>query len=123
MIRWYGLLGIAVIFNGIANILMKEGMRHQGEAGGEEILGLAAMVKHYLTSWPVMVGLALFALNVIAYTQALTKLPLSVAYPIMVSMTGLIVIAGSMILFKETITWMQWVGFALIIGGVICVTR
>ena len=120
MIRWYGLLGIAVVFNGVANILMKEGMRHTGEG---EIHGIAGMIKHYLTSWPVMVGLALFALNVIAYTQALSKLPLSVAYPIMVSMTGLIVISGSMLLFKETITWVQWVGFALIIGGVVCVTR
>lgn len=118
MIRSYGLLGMAVLFNGIANVLMKEGMRRPPLESG-----LGGMIRHYITSWPVMIGLALFALNVVAYTQALTKLPLTVAYPIMVSMTGLIVVSGSMLLFKETITWIQWLGFALIIGGVVCVTR
>ena len=36
---------------------------------------------------------------------------------------GVIVISSSMILFKEEIGWFQWIGFALIVGGVICVTR
>jgi multidrug transporter EmrE-like cation transporter len=116
MIRSIGLLTIAILFNGVANVLMKAGMRN-----APETQGLAAMAKHYLTSWPVMVGIVLFALNVLAYTQVLAKLPLSIAYPIMVSMTGLIVILGSVILFKESITVAQWAGFALIIGGVICV--
>jgi small multidrug resistance pump len=118
MTRWYALLGVAVLFNGLANVLMKFGMQH-----APALTDATGTIKHYITSWPVITGLALFAINVIAYTQALTKLPLSIAYPIMVSMTGLIVISGSIILFKEAITWWQWMGFALIIGGVVCVTR
>ncbi len=118
MNRGFVLLGVAVVFNGVANVLMKKGM-----IGADNINGVGETIKHYLTSWPVIVGLALFALNVIAYTQALTRIPLSVAYPIMVSMTGLIVISGSMVLFKEQIGWLQWIGFTLIIAGVVCVTR
>ncbi|MDJ0765643.1 MAG: EamA family transporter [Myxococcota bacterium] len=118
MARWYFILAIAVLFNGVANVLMKAGMRTAPQA-----TGATAMVKHYLSSWPVILGLGLFALNVVAYTQALTKLPLSIAYPIMVSMSGLIVIAGSMVLFKEAISWVQWIGFGLIICGIICVAR
>ncbi|MCP4678879.1 MAG: EamA family transporter [Deltaproteobacteria bacterium] len=118
MIRWYVLLGVAVVFNGVANVLMKAGMRD-----APELQGASQMIKHYLTSWPVMLGLFLFAVNVIAYTQALSKLPLSMAYPVMVALSGFIVISGSMLLFKESITWIQYLGFALIIGGVICVTR
>lgn len=118
MMRGYILLGVAVLFNGVANVLMKKGMTDTPDGGGA-----TAMIKHYLTSWPVIVGLFLFAVNVIAYTQALARVPLSVAYPVMVSLTGLIVISGSMVLFKETIGWIQWVGFALIIAGVICVAR
>ncbi len=111
-------LTIAIIFNGIANVLMKKGMTE-----GVKSQDPVSMIKHYLTSWPIILGLALFALNVIAYTQALSKIPLSVAYPIMVSLTGLIVIAGSVLLFKESINLIQWIGFALIIGGVILVAR
>ena len=118
MIRWYSLLAIAILFNGTANILMKSGMKDAPAFSDK-----SGMVTHYLTSWPLVVGLVLFALNVIAWTQALSKLPLSVAYPIMVSMTLLIVIMGSALLFKESISWIQWVGFVLIVVGVACVTR
>ncbi|MCU0662532.1 MAG: EamA family transporter [Myxococcota bacterium] len=114
----YVLLAVALLFNGVANVLMKAGMREP-----QAVPGLWGMVRHYLTSWPVMAGLFLFALNIIAYTQALAKLPLSVAYPIMVSLSGLIVILGSQLWFKESITWIQVMGFFLIIGGVICVAR
>lgn len=118
MIRWYAILTLALALNAVANILMKAGMRNAPDAAGA-----IAMARHYLTSWPVIVGVVLFGLNVIAYTQALTKIPLSVAYPVMVSLGGLIVILGSVYLFKETVTWIQMIGFALIIGGVICVVR
>ena len=118
MTRYYALLGIALTFNAVANILMKAGMRNAPEG-----LGATGMIKHYLTSWPVIVGLALFALNIVAYTQALTKIPLSIAYPIMTSLGFLIVVSASAYFFKETITWVQGIGFALIIGGVICVAR
>jgi multidrug transporter EmrE-like cation transporter len=118
MIRGFVLLGVAVLFNGVANVLMKMGM-----AGVEPKGGAVVMVRHYLTSWPLLVGLVLFAINVVAYTQALARLPLSVAYPIMVALTGVIVISGSHLLFKESISWLQWAGFALILGGVVCVAR
>jgi multidrug transporter EmrE-like cation transporter len=118
MVRGFVLLGFAVVFNGVANVLMKQGMT--GVAAG---VGPVAMIKHYLTSWPLVVGLVLFAVNIILYTQALARLPLSIAYPIMVAMTGLIVISGSHLLFKESIGWFQWVGYALIIVGVIFVAR
>jgi multidrug transporter EmrE-like cation transporter len=118
MFRGFVLLGVAVLFNGAANVLMKKGM--VGAASGA---GATAVIKHYLTSWPLIVGLLLFAINVVAYTQALARLPLSVAYPIMVALTGVIVISGSHILFKESIGWLQWAGFALILAGVVCVAR
>ena len=117
MLKGFILLGVAILFNGVANVLMKKGMVGAHPEGATET------IKHYLTSWPILVGLTLFALNVIAYTQALAKLDLSVAYPIMVSLTGLIVISGSMFLFKESISWPQWIGFALIIGGVVLVAK
>lgn len=118
MARGFVLLGLAVVFNGVANVLMKQGM-----TGATPGAGPAAMIRHYLTSWPLILGLVLFAINIVAYTQALARLPLSIAYPIMVALTGLIVISGSHLLFKESIGWCQWIGYALIIAGVIFVAR
>ena len=121
MTRYYALLGIALAFNAVASILMKAGMRDAPAALAGA--GPTELIKHYVTSWPVIVGLVLFALNIVAYTQALTKIPLSIAYPIMTSLGFLIVVSASAYFFKETITWVQGIGFALIVGGVICVAR
>jgi small multidrug resistance pump len=118
MFRWYALLAVAFVFNGVANVMMKAGMRN-----APEVTGATSIIKHYLTSWPVIVGLVLFALNIVAYTQALSKIPLSIAYPVMVSLSGIIVIISSALFFDESLSWIQYMGFALIIGGVICVTR
>ncbi len=118
MTRYYLFLGVACVFNAVANTLMKAGMRNAPQSTEPMV-----MLKHYLTSWPVLVGIVLFGLNVLAYTQSLTKIPLSIAYPIMTSLGFLIILSASAYFFKETITWVQGVGYALIIAGVICVTR
>lgn len=118
MSRWYMLLAVALVFNAVANVLMKAGMRTAPQGDGA-----AAMLRHYLTSWPVLVGLLLFALNVLAYTQALTRIPLSVAYPLMTSLGFLIVVSASAYFFEEAITWVQGIGFVLIVAGVILVAR
>ncbi len=118
MNRYYLFLIAAIVFNSVANVLMKTGMKTATADAG-----IGGMIKHYLSSWPVMVGLVLFGLNLVAYTQALTKINLSVAYPIMVSSSLFIVAGASIIQFKESISWIQWVGFVLIIAGSVCVTR
>jgi multidrug transporter EmrE-like cation transporter len=118
MVGSYALLAIAVVFNGAANVLMKAGMRNS-----PHFTGVSSMIRHYIHSWPVIIGLFLFGFNVIAYTQALAKIPLTIAYPIMVSLTGVIVISSSMYWFKESISPQHWLGLALILGGVVCVVR
>jgi len=117
MLRGFVFLSVAILFNGVANVLMKKGM-----VGSSDSVGLMGMIKHYFTSWPLVLGLSLFAINIVAYTQALSKIPLAVAYPIMVSMSGVLVVLGSVWLFKESIGWMQYLGFFLIIAGVIFVS-
>ena len=118
MLKYYIFLAVALVLNAVANILMKAGMLN---APAE--LTPKAQLTHYVTSWPVIVGVCLFGLNVIAYTQALSRIPLSVAYPLMTSLGFLIVVAGSAYFFKEHISAIQIAGFALIITGVILVTR
>ncbi len=62
-------------------------------------------------------GLVCFGLNLVAYQFALQRLPISMAYPIMV--TGgyaiIVVVAG---LMGERMVPAQWVGVALILLGV-----
>jgi multidrug transporter EmrE-like cation transporter len=67
--------------------------------------------------------LSLFALNVGFYVLALTRLNLSVAYPIMMAGGVVIIIAVSVLLLHETLTTRQAVGLFLLIAGIVLVAE
>jgi len=104
-------LAIAFTLNSVANILLKLSARG-GE--GEGIVSLAR--NPFFIS-----GAALFALNIVFYYLALRTLPLSVAYPVMVAMSFIIVNGYALFGFGERITALQLAGYALVIIGIIMV--
>lgn len=110
---------VALLANAVANILIKHGMKDQQidlSRPGEALLAVA-------TNLPVVAGVVLFAVNVLAYSYVLTRIPLSTAYPIMTSVGFLIVISASTILLGERLAAGQLVGAALIVAGVVLVAR
>ncbi len=110
---------LALIFalsaNAAANIMIKAGMRGKTIVAGGGPLDL---VRTVATNPLVVGGVVLFALNVLSYAYVLTRIPLSVAYPIMTSGGFLIVVTASTLLLRETVTLPQIGGFVLIIAGV-----
>jgi multidrug transporter EmrE-like cation transporter len=111
-------LVFAVLLNALANILIKVGMTRAGKASG-----LVSMLKHVLRQPAVWGGMVSFALALGAYSLVLTKMNLSVAYPIMVSMGLIVVVLASAFLLMEPISAVQIVGFGLIIAGVWLVAK
>lgn len=109
----YVILILAITFNAVANILMKVGMLK-----GKQGAGLAEFILSVIMNPALIAGVACFALGLAAYCFVLTKLNLSVAYPIMTSVGYVIVIIASWLFLKETITAIQIAGFSLIIAGV-----
>ena len=116
----------ALSLNATANLLIKFGMRgvDMELAGvGPMDAGPIGLVKLLLRHWEVLAGLACFVLNVGFYAFALQKLPISVAYPIMVT-TGfaiIVVIAGWKL--NEKLTASQWIGVVTILIGVALVAK
>jgi len=111
-------LTAALLLNATANLLMKFGMKKIDEAGGLTSQGAAHAALSILTSPLLIVGMICFGLNLLAYMYALQKLPISVAYPVMVS-TGfaiIVVVAGRML--GERLSAIQWAGVAAILLGV-----
>jgi multidrug transporter EmrE-like cation transporter len=123
----YGIsLAIALLLNAAANLMIKFGMRGvELELNGAGIMdgGAAGLVKLLLRHWIVLLGIGCFAANVVFYAYALQKLPISSAYPIMV--TGgfaiIVVVAGAML--GERLSTPQWAGVAAILLGVFLVAR
>lgn len=110
----YLLLALAFLANGVANILLKlgavRGLRLSGDLGT-----LLA------SNWQALVGVAIFAINVFFYFLALRELPLSVAYPLMVTMSFLIVNGYAVLALHEPIALTQYLGYGFIVCGVILV--
>ena len=116
----------ALALNATANLLIKFGMRGMDlELDGASPLdgGVFGLVKLLLRHWEVLAGLACFALNVVFYAFALQKLPISVAYPIMVTTGFAIIVAVAGWKLHERLTVFQWVGVVTILIGVVLVAK
>ncbi len=111
----YLLLIIAFSLNALANILLKS-------AASIGIFG-SVLVPHVFVvqNWKLILGLSFFALNVVFYFLALRSLSLSVAYPVMVVMTFVLVNAGAAYFFGEQIHTIQIIGYALMVLGIVLV--
>jgi multidrug transporter EmrE-like cation transporter len=112
------LLILAIVLNASANVSIKIGMLKVGETDS-----LISLIRRALTQPILLLGVALFALALFAYCMVLIRLRLCVAYPIMVSMSLVIVVLASFFIIKETITLIQIIGFLVTIAGVWMVAR
>ncbi len=110
------LLIFAVILNTGANILLKIGST-EGIFLKDVSVGI-----FFQKNWQTLLGLALFALNVFFYFIALKRLPLSVAYPVMVGGTFVLVNTFAAIGLGEQVSWQHLLGYALILAGVTLVS-
>ncbi|WP_437993278.1 DMT family transporter [Sorangium sp. So ce145] len=115
MAQGYLFLIIALVFNATANILMKLASRRVPSMEGLSLVekGLA-LVKNY----HLVLGLVLFASNILFYVLALKRINLSIAYPIMSSGGFLLISVFSVYFLHETLTALQIGGIVLIAAGI-----
>lgn len=119
-------LVIALALNASANLMIKFGMRAMDvELAGASPLdhGVWGLVKLLLRHWIILAGLGCFALNVVFYAFALQKLPISVAYPIMVTTGFAIIVAVAGWMLNERLSVVQWIGVVTILVGVVLVAK
>ena len=120
----YGIALIAaLLLNAAANLMMKFGVRRFGSSGVGLEHGPAVAAGTILSNWVLILGLVLFASNVVLYTYALSGIRISVAYPIMVSGGFAIIALVAWRWLGETLTTGQWLGVAMILVGVFLVAR
>ncbi len=118
-------LTVALVLNATANLLMKTGMKSVAESGGVLRDGVASAVTTVITSIPLMIGLACFALNAAFYMYALQSkaLKISIAYQIMVGggFALIAVVARVHPALAERLTWGQMAGVALVLIGIVLI--
>jgi multidrug transporter EmrE-like cation transporter len=126
MIKYVIALILALVLNATANLMIKFGMRGLDlDLGGSGLFegGFGGTFRLLVRNWILLAGVGCFALNVVFYAYALRRMPISVAYPIMVSVGFAIIVVVAGLLLKERLTVLQWVGVAAVLCGVALVAR
>jgi len=116
-------LGLALLLNAAANLMMKAGMTRVDRGGGLLREGLPAGVRTILTSPILLTGLICFALNAAFYMFALQSkaMKISIAYPVMVGGGYAIIATVAYLWLGERMSIGQWIGVVLVLAGVLVI--
>jgi len=113
----YLFLVLAMTLNAAANVMIKFGAARLGAFGDPGFVGRA------VTNLPLIAGIGLFALNLVFYTAALSRLNLSLAYPVMMAGGVLIVVTLSVLFLREALSLTQMAGLLLLVVGLVLLLR
>jgi len=120
-VTWLLLLG-GVALNAAAQLLLKAATRTSGvlvSDGGQVSWSAAAEL---LRAPPLWVGLSFYGVSVILWLGALSRVPVSIAYP-MLSIGYVVNAVAAVFLFSEALTAGKVAGILLIVAGVIVLAR
>ena len=106
------LLLFAVAAAASGQVMLKHGMQvasaRAAESGGSLALRAA-------TSPWVLLGLVVFGISAVAWLAALSRVPLSVAYPFN-ALGYLVILTASIVILHERANVLTWVGTALVVS-------
>lgn len=117
----FGLVLAGVLLNAAAQLLLKAGTNRIGEFAFS-LDNLAPVGLKVATSAPILAGLACYAVSVVVWIMALSRVPVSVAYP-MLSIGYVVNAIAAWALFGESLAAQKLVGIGLIVIGVFLVAR
>jgi len=109
---------VGVLFNAIGQLLLKFGANVINASESDDFYGkLAAAI-----NIPIFFGLLCYAISVITWVYALTKVDVSTAYP-MLSVGYIVVALLAYLLLGESISTQKIIAMTIIIFGVILISK
>ncbi len=115
----YIILTISILLAVAGQLLMKKGMMLFGTFPVRQLL--FKIIPMFLNPY-VFFGLACFGASAIFWLVVLSRLPLSLVYP-MVSVAYILVAIFSWLFFKEQVGLVRWLGILVIVFGVFLISR
>lgn len=117
----FSLVMLGVLLNATAQLLLKAGTNRVGEFAfaWDNVLPIGLKLA---TNVPILGGLACYVVSVVVWILALSRVPVSVAYP-MLSVGYVVNALAAWMLFGESITAQKMVGIGFIVVGVFLVAR
>ena len=117
----FSLILTGVLLNAAAQLLLKAGTTRVGEFqfSLENVLPIGVKIAG---QWPIIAGLACYGISVVVWIMALSRVPVSLAYP-MLSIGYIVNAFAAWWLFGESLTAQKLIGIAVIIVGVWLVAK
>jgi multidrug transporter EmrE-like cation transporter len=116
------ILVLVPIFIGtFGQIFLKKGMLQVGGFALRNTNMLHKFIEIFLNPW-VLAGFVFYFLSSLLWLIALSRIQLSIAYP-MLSISYIFVLIASWFLFNEPVTLVRWGGVAVICAGVFLISR
>jgi undecaprenyl phosphate-alpha-L-ara4N flippase subunit ArnE len=106
----------AVITASGGQLMLKHGMQvatARTRGGGSLVIAAAT------TPW-VLLGLLVFAVSAVAWLAALSRVPLSLAYPFN-ALGYLVILTTSIVVLHERANLLTWAGTVLVVSGLVIV--
>ncbi|OPZ59945.1 MAG: 4-amino-4-deoxy-L-arabinose-phosphoundecaprenol flippase subunit ArnF [Synergistetes bacterium ADurb.Bin520] len=112
------LLAGDIIANAGAHVLLKQGaQRPRSQASG-----LRGMVENILFNPCSLVGMGAYVLSFVFYAALLTRMDLSIAYPLCTSLSFLMVLLASVLWFREHLDGVRLGGIGAILLGILVIS-
>jgi multidrug transporter EmrE-like cation transporter len=120
-IKIFPLLLLGVLFNALAQLLLKEGMSRIGyfAFSFENLIPISAQVA---TNVFILLGLLSYVGSLVLWLLVLSRVPVSYAYP-MLSIGYIINLVAAHYWFQEEVSFNKVMGILIIIGGVYLLSR
>jgi len=117
----FSLLMAGVLLNATAQLLLKAGTNRVGEFAftWENVVPIGIKLA---MNPPILAGLACYVVSVMVWIVALSRVPVSVAYP-MLSVGYIVNALAAWMLFGESLAAQKIVGIGFIVIGVFLVAR
>lgn len=120
----YGLwlIGVSALLTVAANLLLRIGITKSGAFNASD--GNALSIIMNLSMHPVfLLGVFFYGLAGLVWFRVVATEPLSLAYPILVGITFVMVSAGAVTLFNEPFGLIKLIGVLLILVGIIVASQ
>ena len=117
----FSLLMTGVLLNAAAQLFLKAGTNRVGEFAFT-LDNLVPIGSKLIANPPILAGLTCYVVSVVVWILALSRVPVSIAYP-MLSVGYIVNALAAWMLFGESLTAQKLVGIGFIVVGVYLVAR
>lgn len=119
---FYQLLVVSVLFNVVANVLLKKGVVSFGGISSKSSELVSGLSRAAFNPY-IIFGLALYGLSFLIWLRVLSFNDLSKSYPIFATCVFILTTAGSVAFLNEHVSAARILGIAIMLFGIFIVSR